>query len=241
MRLLITNLLATMLLLLGASVASAVSFNITSNYDGVTPLTVSDTVTVSVFLNTQSELDLVIADVGILFDGGVLQFDESSSSMSSYILYSLPVAGKPPIPSRWMQPLENHINGGTLDFIGGLDATPKLFTGTIPNLVTVGYRTPDFLGTRSSTLNYDGSGGTVIPLATVVFHVIGAGDGLGEIDVTMTSANNVTKIIAGSPVDVTNTVTTSGDFAVITPEPGTAIMVGLGLAGLAVAGKRRRA
>lgn len=234
MRLLFTNLLATMLLLMGASVASAVSFSMTSNYNGTDVLTASDTVTVQLFLNTQGQLNLVIADVGVSFDGGILAFDEGSSSMVSYLLYTPATTGKPPIPSRWLQPLENHINGGSVDFYGGLDATPKLFTGTIPDLVTVGYRTPDFGGTRTTGTdpNY---------LATLVFHVIGDGDGLGEITILMTTANNVTILVGTTPTDITGSVTTSGSFAVFTPEPGTAIMVGLGLAGLAVAGKRRRA
>lgn len=230
MRLLFTNLLATMLLLLGASVASAVSFSITSNYDGVSVLVPSDTVTVSVYLDA-NVLDIQIADVGIQFDGGILAFQESSSSMSSYLLYSA-ASGKT-IPARWLQPLPNHINGGSVDFYGGLDATPKLFLGSIPNLVTVGYATPDFGGTRVT------DGGPDKLLATVVFHVIGAGDGLGEINVVMTTANVVQ--LATGPTNITNSVGLSGSFAVITPEPGTAIMVGLGLAGLAVAGKRRRA
>lgn len=237
MRLLISNLLATMLLLLGASVASAVSFTMTNNYNGSDVLTASDTVTVQLFLNTQGALDLVIADVGVQFDGAILAFDEGASSMTSYLLYTLGVGGKPPIPSRWLQPLENHINGGTI-FTPDFDATPKLFTGTIPDLVTVGYRTPDFGGTRTTGTdpNY---------LATLVFHVIGAGDGEADVTILMTTANNVTQqqLVLGvpTPVDITGSVTTSGSFAVITPEPGTAIMVGLGLAGLAVAGKRRRA
>jgi len=229
MRLLTSNLLATMLLLLGASVASAVSFTMTSNYNGTDILAASDTVTVQIFLNTQGQADIQLADVGVQFDGGILQYDESSSSMTSYLLYS-PAVGKT-IPSRWLQPLPNHINGGTLDFYGGLDATPKLFLGLIPNLVTTGYQTPDFGGTQAT--------GDGLLLSTIVFHVIGDGDGVGEVTILMTTANIVQ--LATGPTNITGSVQTLGSFVVYTPEPGTAIMVGLGLAGLAVAGKRRRA
>lgn len=232
MRLLFTNVLATMLLLLGASVASAVNFTMTSNYDGVSVLQPSDTVTVSLFLNTEGALNLVVADVGVQFDGGILAYNEGASSMTSYLLYAMVPSGKTTI-TRWMEPLPNHVNGGSVDFYGGLDATPKIFLGTIPNLITTGYATPDFGGTLVASNN--------ILLATIVFHVVGNGDGLGEIDVLMTTANAVAQIQGGVTVDISNTVTTTGSFAVYTPEPGTAIMVGLGLAGLAVAGKRRRA
>lgn len=229
MRLLTSNLLATMLLLMGASVASAVSFSMTSNYNGSDILAPSDTVTVQIFLNTEGQLDIQLADVGVQFDGGILAFDEGSSSMSSYLLYSA-ASGKT-IPARWLQPLPNHINGGSVDFYGGLDATPKLFLGLIPNLITSGFQTPDFGGTRVN--------GNGLLLSTIVLHVIGVGDGLGEINIVLTSANVVQ--LATGPTNITNQVGLSGSFAVYTPEPGTAIMVGLGLAGLAVAGKRRRA
>lgn len=234
MRLLTSNLLATMLLLMGASVASAVNFHMTSNYNGTDLLDVSDTVTVNIFLNTEGQADIQLADVGIQFDGSIIDYNIGASSMTSYLLYSAQV-GKT-IPPRWLQPLPSHCapNPCSPPFDNTLGAKPVIFTGLIPDLITVGYQTPDFGGTQVT--------GEGLLLATIVLHITDLGDGQGFVNILMTSANIVQ--LATGPTNITNQVTTTGSFTVYTvpiPEPGTAIMVGLGLAGLAVAGKRRRA
>jgi len=225
MRILTINLLGTAALLLGASVASAVSFDLTSNYDGVSVLGISDTVTVQIFLDTEGQFDLQVLDIGLLFDDGIFQY--AGGSMASYLLYAPPgVVGRPPAPVSWIEPLPQYRDSWDLancpDFaFTNCLASPTLFPGTISGLVNTGYVEAYDHGTRAT--------GFDILFATMVFHVLSVGDGLGEIDLAMTTANRV-QLIDGTILD--SQIGFSGSFAVVTPEPGTAILLALGLAGL---------
>jgi len=72
-------------------------------------------------------------------------------------------------------------------------------------------------------------------MATLVFSVADTGDGLAAFTLSNSSPGNILQLADGSkPVNAI-----SGDFDVVTPEPTTALLVGLGLAGLGVAGRRR--
>ena len=72
-------------------------------------------------------------------------------------------------------------------------------------------------------------------MATLVFNVANVGAGLAAFTLSNSSPGNVLQLQDGStPVNAV-----SGDFDVVTPEPTTALLVGLGLAGLGVAGRRR--
>jgi len=78
--------------------------------------------------------------------------------------------------------------------------------------------------------------GTVSPLVTLVFTVL-ANPGSAAITLSQTSPGNV----IGQPGGGSTTATlNSGVGSVnVIPEPTTALLVGLGLAGLGVAGRRR--
>ena len=72
-------------------------------------------------------------------------------------------------------------------------------------------------------------------MATLVFSVADTGDGLAAFTLSNSSPGNILQVADGSnPVNAV-----SGNFDVVTPEPTTALLVGLGLAGLGVAGRRR--
>jgi hypothetical protein len=149
MRLLITNLLATALLLFGAASASAYAINLSTNYSGLV-LGVSDTVTVQVTLDTQGNPDGIIAfSMGIEFDPGVLAYDHGASSSETYLLY---VNGKTP----YLTPLGIVGNEGPLTW------------GLNPEQVNIDW--------GSTALGSAGvapaSGGGL--LATLVFHVVGS-------------------------------------------------------------------
>ena len=73
-------------------------------------------------------------------------------------------------------------------------------------------------------------------MATLVFSVTDTGSGLAAFTLSNSSPGNILQLSDGSnPVNAV-----SGDFDVVTPEPTTALLVGLGLAGLGVAGRRRQ-
>jgi hypothetical protein len=71
-------------------------------------------------------------------------------------------------------------------------------------------------------------------MGTLTFHVQALGDGMGDFTLSNNSAGNILQL--GDASNPNNAV--SGDFVVYTPEPTTALLVGLGLLGLGVAGRR---
>ena len=221
MRLLITNLLATALLLFGAASANAFAINLTSNYDGVSVLSPSDTVTVQVHLDHQGNSTGIIAlSVGVEFDPGVLQYNQGASSTATYMLY---INGKSP----YLSPFAT--------CSAGCDTWPLN-----PEQVNVDWGTTD-ITTPTAATGTSYANGTASPgvLATLVFHVVGAGDGIGEIFLNFDS-NRGNTFTDGTLADVSGSVALGGTpINVITPEPSTALLVGLGLIGLGVAGRRR--
>ena len=72
-------------------------------------------------------------------------------------------------------------------------------------------------------------------IAVVVFHVGALGDGAAGFTLSNSSPGNNLQL--GDNSTPVNNV--SGDFVALTPEPTTALLVGLGLLGLGVAGRRR--
>ncbi len=217
MRLLITNLLATAMLLFGAASASAYAMSMSTTYDGVSILGPSDTVTVQIFLDTQGNPDGIIAfSMGVEFDPGVLAYDQGASSSATYMLY---VNGKTP----YITPLGCCAGG----------SGPNVW-GLAPQQVNIDWGSTA-LGTGSVA---PGAGGGL--LATLVFHVVGAGDGVGEIFFNYQSNRGNTFAVGTGVVEVIDQVALSGGpINVLTPEPTTALLVGLGLVGLGVAGRRR--
>ena len=69
----------------------------------------------------------------------------------------------------------------------------------------------------------------------MIFDVVSVGDGEAAFLLSLTSPGNVIGLAYGT----TGTADLLGAGTVITPEPTTALLVGLGLLGLGVAGKRR--
>jgi len=197
--------------LLSASSAGAVTVTVSSSYAGE-PLNVGDTVSVVLTLDA-NETGIQLMGINVAHDNAVLQYNARSNAsvgVPSYILYNS--TGMPMVALYAQQdPWQ------TWPF-------PPAGQGQ----VNVNWADPSFAGSQIT-----GSG---IKLAELQFQVVALGDGIGEVDVFVDSAFGgilqingavVTLGITGSPVNV------------ITPEPSTAILVGLGLLGLGVAGRRR--
>jgi len=210
MRLLTINLLATAMLLLGALSANAWTITMQSSYAGAT-LAPSDTVSIDVYLDAP-DTGLQLLSVAVVYDPIVLTYDGLSSTAASYILYA-PAAGA--TPATYLVPSQNP---------PATWPVPDPGTGQ----VNVNFQEVNLLPTGGSGLG--------VYLATLVFHVADPGDGLGEIYLSLTSPGN---IIRANDVVVTGSGILGPGIDVITPEPTTALLVGLGLIGLGVAGRRR--
>lgn len=215
MRTLIINLLATALLLLGASNASALGFQMELNPGSVTPSTVlagSETVIVDIYMDAGAGLGFIT--VSILYDDiGILTYQPGSSNMPSYILYT-PGAGT--ASATYMIP-----NVNPPGYWNGINQPGK-------RQIQIEYLEPAF-GSATATASH-------LWIATVVFHVTGP----GVVDMNLTLNANGT-IVEAYANDVAGSYTTSGAFTFghAVPEPTTALLIGFGLVGLTMAGRRK--
>ena len=201
--------------------ASAISLTMAgANGQFVAP---GDQVTITVTLDTEGQAGIVLLSTGVLFDDTILSYNAGASSASSYVLYG--IAGKGVRPS--MKPA-----------VGSYpNYSPEMRFGTT-NQVNVDFVSD--LGTGANPYGSTWSGGvevspqgTVAQLAVLVFDVIDFGDGVADIGLSITSPGNIIQLAGG----IDTTATLYGAGTVITPEPTTALLLGLGLAGLAA---RRR-
>jgi len=211
MRLLITNLLATAMVLFGAMSASAATVNVTSDYAGGIA-TVGTLVNVTLTLDAP-ETGIQLLGVNVAFDNTVLQYNAQSNAsvgVPSYILYNS--TGMPMVAlyaqqdpwQTWPFPPEGQ------------------------GQVNVNFADPSFAGTQIT-----GSG---IKIADLEYEVIALGDGTGQIEVFVDSAFGGILQVNGIVVTLGLTGT---PITLNLPEPSVG-MLSLG-AILSVAILRRRA
>jgi hypothetical protein len=206
MRLLITNLLASALLIFGAASAHAFATTMTSNYSNGTVLTTGDTVSVTVNFDSEGAADISLLSVSVLFNDTIMSWDQGASTSPSYALYVSGGKG-----NQYLVPATTNLT---------------LRTGTSDQILL------DWQNTALPGGNRDAGS---FDMATLVFTVADTGAGLAAFTLSGTSPGNILQLADGS--NPANTL--SGNFDVVTPEPTTALLVGLGLAGLGVAGRRR--
>ena len=228
MRILITNLLAVALLLFGAASASAFAVNMVAQ-GSTSSLTTSNNVIVDVFLDSDGPITIFsVAVVNsnpsvILYDGAASAalptnpeaggFGGSNGNQSSYILYE--AVGR---SSNYLKPAQ------TPYFL----TFPPEFAGT--EQVNVNYN-ENALGTTNAT-------GEGVYIATLLFHVV-ADFAEETLQLAFTSSNLIqagTTIIPASTIGLSIPITL---FGTAVPEPTTAMLIGLGILGLTVAGRNR--
>ena len=219
MRLFTINLLASALLVFGASSAGAISLTVA----GVAPIDLAastevaqgDTFEVTMTLDTQLTIGITLLSIGVLFDDTQLEYNRDLSSTTSYILYG----GKG--------------GGGYLNALatcGGGYGVPGAGSGCSLRVNTTDQVNVDYVSTNLT-------GGTantgVVQLVTLSFTVLAeAAGGPAHITLSQTSPGNV----IGQPGGTSTTGTLLGSGSVTVPEPG---LAGLSLAALLTLGGLR--
>ena len=214
--------------LLGASSASAISLTLEgANGQLVMPGT---QVAVRVSLDTEGTAGIVAFSVGVIFDDAILSFNPSLSSTTSYaLLQNLPPPNNYLAPHLTPYPASGaYLFGGTTDQVNVGFITNNLVVGALASGDT--YANSVLVGT-----------GTLAPLANLVFDVVALGDGVADIRLTLGAGGTGFGYLAGggAPSLTFGAAGDGGDGWVITPEPTTALLLGFGLVGLAVSGRRR--
>jgi len=220
MRIFISKLLvAGALFFFSASSASALAISL-GGLDATAAAGTTGSVSVTVTIDAGALTGITLLSVGVLFDDTKLVYNKGLSSVASYALF------------------------------GGRSGNGFLQASSLCD----GYPSPGGFGTNSGAcsirvnttnqVNVDYvsaslSGGTQEVgswlAATLVFDVLPATSGTAAISITTSSPGNTIALAGGAQ----GTATLSGSGVVNIPEPTTALLIGLGLAGLGVAGRRR--
>jgi hypothetical protein len=212
MRLFKTNMLAVALLLFGAASASAFATNMTTSY--APGMTVSDSFTVTVNFDTEGAIGTMLLSVGVEFDTTYLQYMGNVSG--SYLLYSPFVSMAQ--PAAWIAPAPSNglIWGGTFPALPIQKVNLDWISNGFPSAGTYVSSADDAYADA---------------LGTLTFHIIA--DGVHSLDVKTSGNGNVLQLADASIVP-----NTEGPSINIVPEPSTALLIGLGLVGLGVAGRK---
>jgi hypothetical protein len=172
-------------------------------------------VSVTVTIDTEATVGIVLLSVGVLFDDTKLSYDKPASSATSYALYG------------------GRGGGGFLGASSTCGGYPTDGTACSLRVGTTDQVNIDYVSADLS--NGTANTGSFLA-ATLVFNVLPGAFGDAAIDLSISSPGN-TVTLAGGPG--TATLSGSGVVSLPIPEPTTALLLGLGLAGLGVAGRQR--
>jgi hypothetical protein len=260
MRTLIINMLAAALLLFGAGSAGAFSINHTTNYDGFTELDVSDTVTVNVFIDSEgagvgtpiANPGINLLSVGVVFTSPNLVFNSGAAGGGApnpyaYLNYYYPPYNYPPYITA--------DNGSQSSYV--LFTFPQAGTGTFSQLgyaYLIPQQTPwqtwpsPPVGQGQVNLNWVPPG--TVPdlsaqvrassntwLGSIVLHVAALGP--ATVSTGIFVDGSCCAVRTGDGVEHKATTTLDAPTTINLPEPTIALLLGFGLLGLGLAGRRQ--
>ena len=221
MRLLMINLLASALVLFSAGMASAYSLTLVN--------TSPDTILGGQFASYDVVMDipvndgLVLFSVSVTFDPNVIAYRQDLSVSNDYYPLYSPAAGK--TPANWLNP---NVGFGPDPYVPdgpGFDTWPAPPAGL--GQINVDFLNPTFQATNGTA--------TGLVLGSIVFEAVGPGTGL--VNFSFDNGGNIFNI--NGTDESGSVVMGSGTDITVIPEPTTALLVGLGLVGLGVSGRRR--
>lgn len=243
MRILKLNLLAVALLLFGTTSANAFAINMVAR-NATTSLDVSDTVTVDVFFDATATGIILFSTAVLNSSASMLTYDPVASAALP-IIYPPGVSyatGAEPYVLLHSDPIPSTMVGMTT--VPGAPAvellpqqTPAWLTWPVPppgqEQVNINYaelNITDTFNTRATGLN--------LWIASLVFHVDAIGDDQ-TLSLSLSSGGNILQV--GDTIVDPNTVALSAPIVLtfVTPEPTTAVLIGFGLLGLAISGRRQ--
>ena len=217
MRLLKINLLATALVLFGAFSASAYQLSLvpTTPTQNVLP---GALISFDVFLDTEGESGITLFSSALIFDPTVVQYRPDLSDAEDYFPLYAPGA----------------VKGGAPTYLEPTFDPPALWVAPLPGTEQVNV---DFIETN---LGNTVATATNLLLATLTFEALAPGTTAGVAYWGFAPPTN-TGVFSVNTVDVSGTLAFApGDPVMsVIPEPTTDLLVGLGLVGLGVAGRRR--
>jgi hypothetical protein len=241
MRILKLNLLAVALLLFGTTSAHAFAINMVAR-NATTSLDVSDTVTVDVFFDATAT-GIILFSVAVLNSSASLLSYDAAASAALPVIYVNPFDPYPSYstgaqPFTLLQSVTSMVGMVTLPTVELLpQQTPAWLTWPAPppgqEQVNINYaelNITDTFDTRATGLN--------LWIGSMVFHV-DAPITTETLALSMTVGSAILQL--GEIVQDPNTIALSAPITLtgVVPEPTTAVLIGFGLLGLAISGRRQ--